>query len=108
MEAANLLKGAGRFRSSVSRSYFAAYGLFTHRLPLDPVPKHQHVRGLARRHLTSLMKMEISELSGLLKSLQDARVAADYDRHEDVTEAHAQSALSGVARLLELLEAADG
>lgn len=108
LEAAKLLNEAGRCRSSVSRAYFAAYSLFTHRLPEDRVPKHQHVQGLTRQHFGDLSEMQQERLVELLESLKIRRITADYDRVKPVDNASADAGVAECEKAMRLMEANRG
>ena len=105
LEAAKLLREAGRHRSSVSRAYYAAYYVFTQRLPEDRVPKHQHVQGLARQHFGGITELQQVRLIELLESVQKRRVLADYNRVKMTDETAAEEAVSEAEEAIKLMEA---
>ena len=110
--AARELMTAGRIRSSVSRSYYAAYAALTGALIRRGVqfgrggnnPPHEQ---LPRLILANLSQPEFRrrQLAAALRRLREARVAADYMPAPEVDASQARDALrdaSGICRALEV------
>ena len=81
------LFSAGRYRSSVSRFYYAAFSVLTHELSVagaefgegQETPNHKALPKLIRLHLI-LSERKQTELIALARRLYSARIAADYQR----------------------------
>lgn len=85
LRAAKMLAGEGYWRSSVSRSYYAAYCAVTSALVARGVrfgrgwhnPPHEHLLHLLTQHLTLPQDVR-RRLSRRLRTLRHAREDADY------------------------------
>lgn len=85
--AAQMLYEQQRFRSSVSRSYYAAFSVITHHLieagatfggPQE-TPTHQSVPKLMKQYL-ALPKWQMINSIAIIRRLYAARITADYQR----------------------------
>lgn len=85
--AAQTLYEQQRFRSSVSRSYYAAFGVITHHLieagatfggPQE-TPTHQAVPKLMKQYL-ALPARQMTSSIAITRRLYAARIVADYQR----------------------------
>jgi hypothetical protein len=73
-------------RSMISRAYYAAYSMVTHRLREAGQktfgrrgnPSHDKLPKLARHNLTQLSRVARRDLSQAIRRLRDRRVIADY------------------------------
>ena len=85
--AAQELYDQKRYRSSVSRSYYAAFSVVTHSLTeagarfgsLQETPAHQAVPKLIKQHLT-LPPRQMTSSIAIIRRLYARRLAADYQR----------------------------
>ena len=85
--AAQILYEQQRFRSSVSRSYYAAFSIVTHQLIQAGVgfggqqetPNHQAVPKLMKQSLALPNRQMVSSIA-IIRRLYAARIAADYQR----------------------------
>lgn len=76
-----------RYRSSVSRFYYAAFSLLTHELNIAGVnfgddqetPNHKGLPKLVRLHLPLSIKQK-TESVAIIRRLYSARISADYQR----------------------------
>ena len=88
LEAAKLLREAGRHRSSVSRAYYAAHFALTKTLvesgwrptPDRQTPPHLAQNNLIRRHLAAWEPRRRQSLLRLMNRLYAQRRDADYNR----------------------------
>ena len=110
-DAAQTLYEQRRYRSSVSRSYYAAFSTITHFLAeagvrfggLQETPSHQALPGLTKKHL-ALPEWQMSAAAAIIRRLYAARLAADY--RQRATEAStAREALRDAAALFRHLGA---
>lgn len=83
--AANLLAGGGRWRSSVSRSYYAAFAAVVGALPpsvprpaRQRTPRHQDLPGFVTTYFVGLPGSQQQEIKATLERLYRARIYADY------------------------------
>lgn len=101
-----------RWRSCVSRAYYAAYSAVTDALFKVPVtmpagregPHHIPLAEIVGYNLTSLREPARWRLAGLVKRLYDLRVIADYRPSVDVDEPEARIALGLMNQIFLLLE----
>jgi len=84
--AAQMLYEQKQFRSSVSRSYYAAFSVITHQLVeagarfgQQETPPHQAVPKLMKQYLT-LPGWQMTGSIAIIRRLYAARIAADYQR----------------------------
>jgi uncharacterized protein (UPF0332 family) len=112
LEAAKLLKEAGRFRSSVSRAYYAAHYVFTEFVtrngfipaPRRQTPSHLAQAGLVGRHAGTLSLREQRLLRQTLTRLYSRRIDADYDSRVRIDSSTALEAIRDVHTLFRLVE----
>ena len=78
-----------RWRSSISRSYYAVFSIVVGRLEGRVrlqrrmlTPRHEELPHLIRRHMTQLAHKDRLKLSTLVIRLRAARIRADYNRHQ--------------------------
>ena len=112
LEAAKLLREAGRHRSSVSRAYYAVYARVTAELveviPFSPEregPSHKSLPLLARNYLSRLDFPTRLLLRDRIQSLYDLRVEADYKPAKPITVAKAQVAIEQAEWVFETIDA---
>ena len=106
--AAQRLNGAGYYRSSVSRSYYAAFSAVTDVLlrsgAVFPAgyecPPHRDVPVLLERYMQQLGRRKLSEVKGAVRRLYSARLEADYRERARIDEAIARNALRDACRVL--------
>ncbi len=111
--AAQALYEQRRFRSSVSRSYYAVFSVITHHLIAAGVnfggqqetPNHQAVPKLMKQNL-SLSNRQMLDSIAIVRRLYAARLAADYQRRttDDMT---AREAIRDSVALFRYLEVND-
>lgn len=85
--AARDLYDVGQYRSSASRSYYAAFSVVTHELNAagarfggpQETPTHQAVPKLMKQYLTLPGRQMITSIA-IIRRLYAARIAADYQR----------------------------
>lgn len=113
LRAAQSLKGSKHWRSSVSRAYYAAFGVLNHILPRAEAPpaehrthRHRQLTGLVRRHLDRLTVSRNRSPRTTITRLYNARLAADYDERMSHDEKVALNALRGALAVFHCLEAA--
>jgi uncharacterized protein (UPF0332 family) len=77
--------GAGEFRSSVSRAYYAVYSRVTAALPAPferpkgwEGPRHAHLESLISKHFIRLGEPQRKKLIRLVAWLYKMRILADY------------------------------
>ena len=108
--AAQTLYEQQRYRSSVSRSYYAAFSMLTHRFTeaglrfggLQETPTHQSVPKLMKQHLALSDRQLISSIA-IIRRLYAGRIAADYQRHT-TNQATAREAIRDAVTLFRILE----
>ena len=104
------LLDAKRYRSSVSRFYYAAFSVLTHELSIagadfgedQETPSHKGLPKLLKLHLRLPVKQK-AEAIAITRRLYAARINADYQRwttDENVT----QDAMRDAAKLFRYLE----
>ena len=101
---------AKRYRSSVSRLYYAAFCVLTQELSLagaqfgndQETPNHKAVPKLMKLHLT-LPTRQKAQAVAIIRRLYAARIAADYQRRT-TDRGTVQDALRDTAKLFQLLE----
>ena len=104
-QAGRELLDGGRYRSSVSRFYYAAFCVLTHELSLVGVdfggdqetPNHKALPKLIRQHLT-LSVGQKAEVVATVRRLYSARISADYQRRT-TDEAITRSILRDAAKV---------
>jgi len=109
-DAAQTLYEQGRYRSSVSRSYYAAFSMLTYCFSefgvrfggLQETPTHQAVPKLMRQHLALSDRQLISSIA-IIRHLYGGRIAADYQRRT-TNQATAREALRDAVTLFRILE----
>ncbi len=109
--AAQSLYEQKRYRSSVSRSYYAAFSVVTHHLTKagarfggpQETPAHQAVPKLMKLHLP-LPQRQLAGSVSIIRRLYAARLAADYQRRttDEVTAREAIRDAIAVFRYLEV------
>lgn len=99
LHAGRELLGSGRWRSCVSRSYYAVFSAVVGKLEgLVRVPKprftprHEELVHLILKRLTYLYPKERQRLANIVKQLRRVRIRADYDRKSGVGESDARQA----------------
>jgi len=107
LRAATLLYLNGRYRSSVSRSYYAAFSLLTHTLLQDGASFGDNQEAPSHRSLPKLIKQHLAlrntrESVAITRRLYAARIAADYQRRT-TDEATARDVRRDLAQLLRYL-----
>ncbi len=110
-KAAQHLLEAECYRSSVSRSYYAAYSAITAALIRQGItlayagnnPSHLSLPALVVNNLTFLPLTVRFELNKSLRRLYAARISADYDSAADVGQTAALAMLRDLNRVLTLL-----
>ncbi len=109
-DAAQMLYEQQRYRSSVSRSYYAAFSVITHILVetgvrfggLQETPTHQSVPKLMKQYL-ALSNRPMAGSIAIIRRLYARRIAADYQRR--TTDAViAREAIRDVVTLFRYLE----
>ena len=106
--AAQRLRAAGYYRSSVSRSYYAAFSAATDVLlksgAVFPAgyecPPHRDVPVLLERHMGQLGRRRLSEVKSAVRRLYSARLEADYRERTRIDEAIARNALRDACTVL--------
>ena len=86
-QAGRKLLDGRRYRSSVSRFYYAAFCILTHELSLVGVdfgedqetPNHKALPKLIRQHLTLSTRQNVNIIA-TIRRLYSARISADYQR----------------------------
>lgn len=113
-EAAKELLRAGRFRSAVSRAYYAAYAIVTGKLvEAGAVPKtgesnpsHKALPLMVEGNLPGLSAWERRDLKSTTRRLYSTRIDADYRSTTDVDRGTAVQSLSDLGRAVRLLKEA--
>ena len=111
-DAAQHLLTEGRWRSSVSRSYYAAYAAVTAELVARKVtfplargnPDHHSLPKNIREDLTRIPITRRRDLSHIILRLRAARIEADYMPVSTVGRDQAVEAMRDMKRLLWVLE----
>ena len=110
LRAAKSLKDRRNYRSSVSRSYYAAFSLATSQLARLGVgfyryehPLHNRVRKLVKQHLTALGKPNNADLCSVLNGLYKARLDADYVSGVTIDEPVARNMIRDACRAFRIL-----
>jgi uncharacterized protein (UPF0332 family) len=111
LAAAKNLADESHWRSSVSRSYYAAYSAVTSRLVERGVsfphgrnnPGHEQLPNLVLHNLTLPMGMR-QHLRSLIRFLREARETADYRPGQTIDEAKAVACLRRAEKVLKYLE----
>ena len=105
--AAKLLQSDGRWRSSVSRSYYAAYAEVTSKLvgramfPDDREgPSHDALPKLVMTYLTMVGFRERKKVAATAHRLYMARIDADYIVRAEVEQTAARSAVQDASSIL--------
>jgi uncharacterized protein (UPF0332 family) len=106
-QAGRQLLDAGRYRSSVSRFYYAAFSLLTHELSEagadfgddQETPNHKGLPRLIRLHPTLPAKQKADALA-IIRRLYSARISADYQRRT-TDESITRSIMRDTARLFQ-------
>jgi uncharacterized protein (UPF0332 family) len=105
LQAARTLLGRQRYRSAISRGYYAAYAALTHELARDPSitfesgrnnPGHRQLWHLvlASQQLSARFdRTELLEIQDLMNSLRSAREVADYFPQFPIDRGHATDAI---------------
>jgi len=113
--AAKLLLSRGHLRSSVSRSYFAAFAAVTASLERDATfprgreaPAHMTFPALIRNYLTQVRVPERQRVNAHVRELYDSRVKADYRVLQTTDRAAALRCVLLAERVLELLGVING
>ena len=83
--AANVLFGAARWRSCISRYYYAAFSAVSDALNKNgyvrighETPRHREITRLIDQHLTSFYPKQRRSLKAAIRRMYDARIVADY------------------------------
>jgi len=108
--AAQALTTGGRWRSSVSRAYYAAFSLVTDSLVCagagfanQETPKHQALANLVEQHLIKGRAQERRLLKSKLRTLYHARINADYRLGISTDRQTALAALADMVTIYQLL-----
>ena len=113
--AAQRLNEAGYYRSSVSRSYYAAFSAVTRVLVISGAafpagyesPPHRDVPALLERHMQQLGRRKLREVKHAVRRLYSARLEADYRERARIGAAIARNALRDACRVLRELEVSE-
>lgn len=104
------LLAAGRFRSSVSRSYYAGFSVVVGRIlphvklpPRMMTPRHDELPSAVKKHLRKLYPKDQRMIARLLLQLYRARIASDYDASRNIEEGDALDAARMVSLVFRLL-----
>lgn len=110
LAAADALRGSRRWRSSVSRSYYAAYSAVAGELDGKATfphgmknPPHESLPALVRTHVTMLTPRDRRRLGAILVRLYANRLDADYRPRHTVDEATTLFSLIDATDALKLL-----
>jgi uncharacterized protein (UPF0332 family) len=108
--AARALQKSGDWRSSVSRSYYAAYSGIADRLKGKATyphgmhnPPHGTLPTLVMNHLTFLSMVKRRRISSAIVRMFESRVSADYRPHRTVNRDTAAWAAIEAAEILRIL-----
>ena len=100
---------SGKYRSSVSRSYYAAFHIITHALEGkvgtdtgQETPNHKGLSKLIKQQLTQFSGQQQRDIVTIIRRLYDARIDADY-RRRTTDKLSAQNASRDAARLFEYM-----
>ena len=113
--AAKTMHPQGRYRSCISRCYYAAFSAATEELAKvknirfeygRDHPTHRQLPGLARRHLVGrLRSWDLPRLVSALRRLYAARIDADYVRSATIDEELVRNILRDAHTVLRALGA---
>jgi uncharacterized protein (UPF0332 family) len=111
LKAAKILHRESEFRSSATRSYYAAYAAVTAKAIERGVqfpyggnnPTHEQLPNIILNNLNLSLRNK-REAAAIIRRLRAARVSADYVPHESVDENTSRESLKDAARELSLLE----
>jgi uncharacterized protein (UPF0332 family) len=110
LKAGRSLFEEGRWRSSISRSYYAAFSVVVGRiLPHVKLPprmmtsRHDTLPKQVMKHLTRLYPKTQRTISGPLVRLYRERIRADYNAAKELTRAGALAAVRMAAAVMKLL-----
>lgn len=111
LDAAGELYRAGRFRSSVSRSYFAGFSAVTHNLvmrganfaPGREAPSHTSLREMVEANLGGLSRSRRHRLRSMLNESYAWRIDADYRPAVTVDRMLARNAMINASQVLGML-----
>ncbi len=109
-QAGRELLDKGRYRSGVSRFYYAAFSLLTHELSEAGVdfgddqetPSHKGLPKLVRLHLPLSVKQKTESIA-IIHRLYSARISADYQRRT-MDEPVTRDIMRDTAQLFRFLE----
>ena len=111
LEAAKLLREAGRHRSSVSRAYYAVYARITAAIASTAVfvedregPGHDSLPDLAFDHLSRLTYGQRREIETSVRRLYQARIYADYHPSRVVANAESRQSVLLADRVFRKLD----
>ncbi len=110
-EAARELYINGRYRSSVSRFYYAAYAALTGeplKTSFQPksdreAPDHAHMPEWIKNYLTRFSPRQRADMAKLIRQLYEARIGADY-KLRTTDEKTARDSRRNAVALLQYLE----
>lgn len=111
-EAAKELLRAGRFRSAVSRAYYAAYATVTGKLvdagaiprTDESNPSHKALPLMVEGNLPGLSPWQRRDLKATTRRLYNTRLDADYRSRVNVDKAVAARSLAELGRAMRLAE----
>jgi uncharacterized protein (UPF0332 family) len=110
LEAGRLLFKEGRWRSSISRSYYAAFSVVVGRVlphvklpPRMMTPRHNALPKQVMKHLTRLYPKQQRLVSGMLVRLYRARIRADDNAPKNVEREDALASIRMAAAVMKLL-----
>jgi uncharacterized protein (UPF0332 family) len=107
-EAAKDMFQAARFRSSVSRAYYAAYAAVIGRLVIagtvsERAPSHKALPDMVEGNVPDLADWQRRDLKAATRRMYEARLHADYRASIQVGERTAFRCLTDLGRVLRLL-----
>jgi uncharacterized protein (UPF0332 family) len=107
-EAAKAMLHAGRFRSAVSRAYYAAYAAVIGRLVAagtvsERGPSHKALPIMVEGNVPNLADWQRRDLKAATRRMYEARLHADYRASIQVGERTAFQCLTDLGRVLRLL-----
>jgi uncharacterized protein (UPF0332 family) len=111
LDAAKSLLRDGRYRSSISRSYYAVFSAATEeltrlRVPFEynrDHPTHRQLPNLLQKNLRLRHHYEVSRLVSVIKRLYKARIDADYVRGATIDENLARNMVRDAHTVLSIL-----